>query len=131
MTIRPASLEDANILLRWKNDKVMRKFAVVTHSRIKWEDHIEWLKYNIQTIQIILEGNKKIGMLRVTKDREVSINLDPKYRGMGYGSKIISEFCPKGVWAKIVNGNVASMRVFLANGFKIIDYQENFYVLQN
>ena len=116
--LRKATMDDADYLLFLKNDKVMRKFAVVSNDKIKKADHIKWLKDNIDTVSIVVYRGERAGMFRVTKDREVSINLDPLYRGQGLGGKVLKH-CPKGVWAKIVNGNVPSMRIFLANGFKI------------
>lgn len=131
MILRPATMEDADFLLRLKNDPVMRKFAVVTHKRIKKADHLKWLKKNLHTISILTSPDEYMGMLRITDDKEVSINVAPEHRGKGLGGAILKKFCPKGVWAKIVNGNVPSMRIFLDNGFKITGYKKNYYVLHN
>lgn len=108
----------------------MRQFAVVTHTKIKMKDHMKWLRDHVDEMKIVMVGTKKAGMFRVSKESEVSINLHPKFRGQGLGQKVL-EKCPKGVWAKIVNGNVASMKLFLSNGFQIIGYEENYYVLKN
>lgn len=128
--LRKATFEDADYLLALKNDKVMRKFAVVTNSKIRKADHLKWLKDNIDTVSIILYKGERAGMFRVTEDREVSINIDPLMRGQGLGGKVL-KLCPKKVWAKIVNGNVPSMRIFLANGFKITGYENDYYILKN
>lgn len=130
MMLRPATMEDADFLLSLKNDPVMRKFAVVTHKKIKKAAHIKWLKKNISTICIIQDYKDELGMFRIANG-EVSINLHPKCRGKGIGSKVLAQFCPKGVWAKIVDGNVPSMRIFLQNGFEIVDHKKNYYVLKN
>ncbi len=126
MRLRPATMVDAEFLLKLKNDPVMRKFAVVTHKKILKKDHLKWLSTHLDEIQII---GDRIGMFRIA-DGEVSINLAPEHRGKGIGLKVISK-CPKGLWAKIVNGNVPSMKVFLEAGFKVVDYKENYYVLKN
>lgn len=123
-------MEDADFLLELKNDPVMRKFAVVSHKKITKTAHLEWLKDNVGGIFIITERGVRLGMFRIAQS-EVSINLSPICRGRGIGSKVLKKFCPRGVWAKIVNGNVASMRIFLSNGFQIVDYKENYYVLEN
>jgi RimJ/RimL family protein N-acetyltransferase len=130
MRLRNATMDDADFLLKLKNDPVMRKFAVVTHGKIKKADHIKWLKKHLGEISIITEKGKRLGMFRIAAG-EVSINLDPVCRGRGIGNKVLKQFCPKGVWAKIVNGNVPSMKIFLNNGFKITGYMDNYYVLQN
>lgn len=132
MILRPATMEDADFLLKLKNDPVMRKFAVVTHGRIKKADHLKWLEKNLDTISIVEDKfGERLGMLRITNDNEISINIAPEHRGKGLGGKILEAFCLKGVWAKIVNGNVPSMRIFLNNGFQITGYKKNYYVLKN
>lgn len=108
----------------------MRQFAVVTHDEIKWDAHLEWLKGHLHEIAIIEKDNKRAGMFRIDDNKEVSINLHPNFRGQGLGKEVMA-FCPKGVWAKIVNGNVPSMKLFLESGFKIIGYEQNYYVLAN
>lgn len=87
-------------------------------------------KKHLNEFSIIIEKGQRLGMFRVAKG-EVSINLDPVCRGRGIGNKVLKKFCPKGVWAKIVNGNVPSMKIFLNNGFKITGYIDNYYVLEN
>lgn len=129
ISLRPATMLDASFLLELKNDSVMRKFAVVTRARIKQKDHLIWLSKHLGEIRIATQ-NERIGMIRITKGNEVSINLHPKFRGKGLGSQVL-KYCPKGVWAKIVDGNVASMRLFLQNGFQIIDHEKSYYVLTN
>lgn len=129
MKLRKATTEDSDFLLELKNDPVMRKFAVVTHKKIKKADHEKWLAKNLHTFSIVMVDGERMGMFRVTDDKEVSINLAPAARGKGLGAKVLKR-CPKGVWAKIVNGNVPSMRLFLNHGFKIVDYKENYYVLE-
>jgi len=108
----------------------MRRFSVVSHNKIRKADHIKWLKDHSQEINIVMKGRNRIGMFRVAYDKEVSINLHPRYRGKGYGQKVL-EWCPKGVWAKIVQENIASMNLFMSNGFKIIRYDNGIYYLEN
>jgi GNAT superfamily N-acetyltransferase len=90
---------------------------------------VAWLSKDLDEIQMI-EDEVRIGMFRVSKEDEVSINLHPLHRGKGYGAKVVSKYTPKGVWAKIVDGNVPSMRLFVENGFKVIDHKENYYILK-
>jgi hypothetical protein len=130
MKLRPAILSYANFLLEIKNDPVMREFAVKTQKKIERSAHIKWLRSHIDEMQIVEVDGERAGMFRVSEDKEVSINLHPNFRGMGLGNKVLKK-CPKGVWAKIVNGNVPSMRIFLANGFEIKNYEANYYILEN
>lgn len=130
MKLRPATMEDAHFLLKLKNDPVMRKFAVVTHKKIKLKAHLAWLKKHLGEIQIVMEKGKRLGMVRICS-KEISINLAPEARGKGMGNKVLRSMDLTGLWAKIVNGNVPSMRLFLKNGFEITGYLDNFYVLQH
>jgi RimJ/RimL family protein N-acetyltransferase len=130
MILRKATTHDRDFLLRLKNDPVMRKFSVVTHDKIKLKAHLAWLKKHLNEIQIAMDKGKRIGMFRIY-NKEVSINIDPKYRGKGYGDKILKAGLIPGLWAKIVDGNVASMRLFLTNGFMVTDYKRGYYVLKN
>ena len=120
-------MADADFLLELKNDPVMRKFAVVTHDKIKKKDHLNWLPKHLHEIKIIGDN---YGMFRVSDDREVSINISSGYRGIGLGKEVLKKHCPDGVWAKIVNGNVASMNLFIRSGFIITGYEKNYYVLE-
>lgn len=128
-------MEDADFLLELKNDPIMRQFAVVSHEKISMADHLNWLEKHINEIQIVelkqYWNFVKAGMFRVSDDKEVSINLHPKFRGQGLGQEVVSKHCPKGVWAKIVDGNEASMKLFLNNGFQVVDHKENYHVLKN
>jgi len=126
MKLRPATLEDSNFLLRLKNDKTMRKFAIVTHEKIQKDNHERWLAKNLGTIRIAYE-KEPIGMLRLSNG-EISINIAAKFRKQGFGTKML-----KGVkgYAKIVDGNVASLNLFLKAGFKVKSHKKNYYVLSN
>ncbi len=129
MRLRSATMKDADFLLKLKNDPVMRKFAVVSHEKIKLKNHLAWLGKHLGEIQIVMVKGKRLGMFRIA-NKEVSINLSPEARGKGLGSKVLKK-CPKGVWAKIVHGNVPSMRIFIKNGFEIVGHERNYYVLEN
>lgn len=130
MRLRPATTHDSDFLLMLKNDPVMRRFSVVTHDEIKKVDHLKWLKKHLKEIWIIVHGVTDVGMLRISKEKEISINICPEWRGKGVGFYAL-QFCTQNVWAKIVNGNVASMRLFLSAGFKITGYENNYYILRN
>jgi RimJ/RimL family protein N-acetyltransferase len=128
--LRPATMEDSDKLLEWKNDPVMRKFSIVTGDIIKKEDHIKWLRKHLDEIYII-EGDDLYGDIRFEGD-EIAIKLDPKFRGQGIGRQAleIAKLMKDTIIAKIVDGNVASMALFTRSGFKVIDHQDNYYILK-
>ena len=123
--LRPVTTADAVDLLRWKNDPETRRNSIVTQDEIKLEDHLIWLRRTLDdsTIQFFiveLEG-KPIGDLRLnpldTGETEISIRLDVSTRGLGIATQVIGMV--RGLLlAKIVSHNVASMRSFIANGFR-------------
>jgi len=131
--IRPAIIEDAKMLLKWKNDKTMRKFSIVTNKKIKMEDHMRWLKKNLKYIHIITDGENAVGDVRI-KNREIAVSVDGKYRRMGFGMGAVNYFKKHGMTAKIVDGNLPSLRLFLKCGFMPIDHKfENkigYYILK-
>lgn len=130
--LRKATLEDAEILLNWKNDPETRKWAIVTHDKIKMENHIKWLEKHYKEIAIITDGEKDYGNIRINKE-EIAIVIDKKYRGYGLAKKVLSKIETKRI-AKIVDGNIASMRLFISAGFKPVAHKYKngigYYVLQ-
>lgn len=129
MRLRSATMGDGGFLLDLKNDPVTRSFSVVTHDKIMMKDHLKWLGNHFDEIMIVMQDLTRVGMFRISREREVSINIRPEFRGQGLGKEVLS-FCPENVWAKIVNGNIASMRLFLGAGFKITGYENNYYILK-
>lgn len=132
---RPAVWEDADDLLGWKNDETVRRFSIVSKEPILRENHLRWLQKTLAdpnvSLKVILSGDQKLGDIRFDTGEdhiEVSIRLDPRFRGMGVGSRVIAQECArmenqnsKTLTATIVDGNQASLRLFTKNGFKVID----------
>jgi RimJ/RimL family protein N-acetyltransferase len=116
MKLRPMKISDAKLMFKWKNYPETRRFALLTHKKIKLADHLRWLKNNLQHFQII---NDNMGAIRV-QDKEVSIWIDRKYWGQGLATEAIKKVSKKGYTAKIVVDNIASQKVFIKNGFRPI-----------
>lgn len=129
MNLRPMTMADADKMLEWKNDPETRKFAIVSHDEIKKEDHYKWLEKNIQYFQIIESIHGITGAIRI-QDNEISIWIDYEFRGQGVASYILEMVSEKGMTAKIVEGNVASMCAFINADFKPISYHKNYYLFQ-
>lgn len=119
------TIEDADKMLEWKNYSETRQFAIASHDEITKEAHYEWLKNNLQYFQIIGDG---IGAVRI-QDNEVSIWVDRGYRGYGVAAMVLELVSEKGMTAKIVDGNVASMRSFIKAGFIPTSHVDNYYIL--
>ena len=132
MILRKMTMTDADKMLEWKNYSETRQFAIVAKEEIKKEDHLAWLKDNIQYFQVIelsVETGEPCGAVRI-KDNEISIWIDRKFWGKGVASYILDEVSEVGMTAKIVEGNVGSMRAFIKADFKPISYHKNYYIFQ-
>jgi RimJ/RimL family protein N-acetyltransferase len=129
ITIRQATNDDMEDMFRWKNDPITRQFAIKTHKKILWKNHVKWFEQNKFLVFIICQKNIKIGTVSIVP--EIRIIIDPEYRGQGFAFKALQYLVQPGYIAKIVNGNIASMRLFLKLGFKPICYNEaGYYIFQ-
>ena len=129
MNLRPMTIEDADKMLKWKNYPETRKFTIVSNVEIKREDHIKYLEKNLQYFQIIRVEGEVIGAIRV-KDNEIAIWIDREFWGCGFATEAIKTFSVKGMTAKIVSGNISSMRAFIKAGYLPESYQDNYYIFQ-
>ena len=128
------TMDDADFMLALKNDPQTRQFAIVSKEEIKREDHLEWLRLNISTMHVIekLTG-EKVGAVRINKkgrQREVSIWVDKDHRKLGIATKVLARLEFLDTWCKIVDGNTASMRVFVKAGFVPSGHVDNYYILE-
>lgn len=129
LTLRKVEMTDAADLLRWKNEEDTRKNSIVTDAMIDLDDHIKWLTKTLadSTVEfyIILDDGERVGDVRLNhvEETEISIRMDKKCRGRGLATQVISMFKAP-LLAKIRAHNVASMRVFITNGFRPDEYVE-------
>lgn len=131
INLRPATLEDAKLLFEMKNDIVMRRFSIETHDEIEWNDHIRWLNDNLEYTEIIELDGVACGDIRI-RYGEVAIKIHKDYRGKGISTEVLMSIVEKhdSLKARIVDGNIPSMRLFLKCGFKIIDHKDRYYILK-
>jgi RimJ/RimL family protein N-acetyltransferase len=132
MFVRTVIDQDCADLLRWRNDPTTREMAF-DQSLVSRHEHVQWfMKKKISDQSIILigvSGKKKIGMCRFEIDdcdncAEISINLNPNFRGEGnavsllkMGLSIFLREKRRSVFARIKNKNKKSIRLFQALGF--------------
>lgn len=114
MDIRPATLEDAQLLFDWRNDPLTR--AMFKNSGVVlWDTHINWLTQRLSRLDphlYIAEIGVPVGTFRLDGD-EISYTVAPEARGKGIGSamllKVREMFGPRR--AEIFERNVASIRI--------------------
>jgi len=96
--VREAIQEDGRSIWVWWNDPVTRQM-MKKNDPVPWDMHCAWFDGVLQDPNRVLcvgyLDNEKIGNVRFDKqaDRvyEVSINLNPDFRGRGYGAILLKE----------------------------------------
>lgn len=134
-SLRLATLDDSTAVFDWRNDETTRAASVSTEP-VPWADHERWytrvLADPARHLYIAWEGDERVGLCRFDTDAtagsaEVSINLNPAFRGKGYSGRILAEAIKlfragegAGIrlTATIRPENLASMRIFAALGFE-------------
>jgi Acetyltransferases, including N-acetylases of ribosomal proteins len=135
MNLRPMTIADAEKMLEWKNYPETRQFAIQSHEEIKREDHIKWLEDNVQYFDVIefyiepLNTTVKAGAIRIFEG-EISIWIDRAFRGKGVATRAIKKLAEADMVAKIVDGNVGSLRAFIKAGFLPVEHIDNYYLLK-
>ncbi len=139
MNIRPMTMNDADKMLEFKNYEETRRYAIVSHDIIKKEDHYKWLEKNLQYFQVFEEiyGDYDLnvpvicGILRI-QNGEVSIWVGAEYWKQGRATFILQHHTRRGMNARIVEGNVGSMKAFIRAGFEPVHYVNastcNYYI---
>ncbi len=131
MTLRPMLMSDSDFMLELKNDPQTRAYAILSHDEIKREDHIDWLQQNVQYFQVVEEHNHvpiRVAAIRFF-DNEISVWVHEKYRGMGYAASAIKRVRKNLSTAKIVIGNISSIRAFIKADFRPVKLVDNKYYI--
>lgn len=119
VSLRPARAEDCRLVWEWANDPGVRAVSFTTEP-IPWERHQEWFanRLNDPSCALLIAVNGTgvpIGQVRGEFDGKVaviSINVDPGFRGTGYGTKLIR----KGSEMLFERGNVDRIHAFIRHG---------------
>ncbi len=130
--LRPVVAGDARVLWEWANDRTVRAVSFTT-GPIPWDDHVRWLEQRLRdpsTVFLIALGpdGEPLGQIRFDiheEEAEVSVSLDAKSRGRGYGSAVILAGSRKlfgssriqTLHAYVKDGNEPSVRAFLRAGY--------------
>nr|WP_308991775.1 GNAT family N-acetyltransferase [Mariniflexile sp. KMM 9835]MDQ8211335.1 GNAT family N-acetyltransferase [Mariniflexile sp. KMM 9835] len=136
------------LIFDWANDDEVRQNAI-NKNKIIWEEHKEWISKKIlnpnSQIFILQDEEKTIGQIRFDKTKahfEIDYSIDKRYRGLGYGHKILCLGIQKlnqkvrnvlPIKALVQENNIASKKIFknakfiesgqqLYNGMKYIVY---------
>lgn len=132
MLIRQADIDDKYDLLEWRNHPKTRAMFF-EQTIVAPEEHDDWfhkvIASNDQFLFVGVEQSDKIGVVRVDFNRnqntaEISININPDFRGAGYSkillaSAILSflENHSATLVAKVKRENIPSLKLFRGLGF--------------
>jgi RimJ/RimL family protein N-acetyltransferase len=132
---RTANLDDASILLAWRNDPSAREFSV-HFEPISMDEHIRWYSDRLERVRLepffMFEVNHEpVGMSRLdfagnlTGNYVISILVNPNQHSKGFGTKILEMTCEsffqlhpnKSIVARVHTRNFVSQRLFVKAGF--------------
>jgi RimJ/RimL family protein N-acetyltransferase len=134
LTLRQAVESDSESLLEWRNDATTKAFSL-SSEEVTREQHEAWFTQTLQDKNCLLiigevlgdsAGMVRINILNDSGLGQVSINLNPDFRGRGisrqllgssllFGAKVfenVSKYC-----ADIHIENMASQKIFVSVGF--------------
>jgi RimJ/RimL family protein N-acetyltransferase len=133
---REVTMSDAEDLLSWRNDSSTLNFQR-NNSYIDQKAHLEWLVNRLEkspTLPFTIYENEfleKIGVIRIDSKEgarvEISILINPRFRGRGYGKLMLIDFLSKlssvysflELIAWIHFSNAPSLSLFKSVGFKV------------
>lgn len=136
VTLRPARPEDSHRVWTWRNDPETRQ-ASLDSTMIPLHLHEVWFRESLRRtdrrIYIVLTDETESGVVRLDvsgREAEVSIHLDPRWRGRGVGTLALRALTDHAfgslglelLVARVKAGNVVSRAVFRAAGF-LVDHE--------
>lgn len=138
-TIVPVSIDDSRDLWLWRNDSYS-KLMSRSSDDISWADHANWFERVLASPEHILylccnDDGSKVGVCRfdLYKEKgvaEVSLNINPHFRGQGFSSFFLAEAISKfnilnklNLTATIKKYNSLSIKTFIKCGF-LLEYED-------
>lgn len=132
ISLRLATMCDAELLFEWSNDSETRENSFNSKT-ITFDEHIAWLKSKLDStnsfIYMIEHMQDPIAVVRCDKNKEtvIGINVAPQARGKGYASACIKLACEQiklqysdSILAYIKVENIASVKSFKKAGFVLL-----------
>ena len=133
LALRPATLEDAKILFKWRNDPQVRA-ASHNQDEIDFETHLSWLEDSLRNpnrkLYIAEENGTNVGTIRADWDKNaytLSWTVELASRGKGIGKrmvKLLTNKIKEPIRAEVKIDNLASMKIAQEAGMQL-DYVKN------
>jgi len=137
--LRQVSKKDCRLIWKWANDPDVRAVSFFSET-IPYDNHVKWFQSKLGDpcchFYIAENSNREpVGQVRFElkdNDATISIVLDRKYRGKGYGSRLIERASKKifevsnvvVIHAYIKESNTVSVGAFKKAGFVFIETTE-------
>ena len=132
LTLRPATAEDADRLMSWRNDPATRA-ASHNAAAVSTEQHRAWLASSLanpdRELFIALLDGKPVGTVRADRGEdavELSWTVAPAARGRGLGGpmvRLLAERIAGPIRAEVRVGNPASSRIAIGAGMRLVGQQ--------
>ncbi len=118
ITLRPATMNDADMVFRWRNDPFIIAHGS-SHREVEWEEHRKWFAETIsgqnRLMFIVLENGTPIGQIRFERENQqncvISVYLLQEFTGRGFGIQAIRMGCAALFEAWDVDRVVACVRL--------------------
>jgi UDP-2,4-diacetamido-2,4,6-trideoxy-beta-L-altropyranose hydrolase len=134
LTLRPARMADARLLLEWRNDSATRLNSR-KNAPITLDEHRAWLSRVLQSsdhlVRIAEASSTPVGVvrgLRIPEGWELSWTVAPGARGRGFGGQMLQHFT-MGLSGRLVamirKGNFASAKIAANAGLRLVAGSSN------
>lgn len=140
MYLKKVTYKDCELLFQWVNDNEVRKNSFNVE-KIQYEDHVKWFKNKMdshnQYMFILYDEEGPKGQIRVDIEENkggIGYSIDSKYRGKGYGSKILElierEILIRNIQihkliGEVKYSNIASQKAFEKNGYVKLEKEDH------
>jgi RimJ/RimL family protein N-acetyltransferase len=143
VTLRDATLGDADLLLAWRNDPETISFSRSARP-VSPTEHSAWFSGRLNSsrtrIWIGEVDREAVGQVRVDysgRGWEIDIAVAPEHRGMGFARELLRclqaeapLLIPQGMLrAEVMIDNVRSLRAFGSVGFKEVEREGSWVLL--
>ncbi|MCA9795568.1 MAG: GNAT family N-acetyltransferase [Candidatus Eremiobacteraeota bacterium] len=129
VTLRPAGLEDARLLLEWRNDPVTRS-ASHNGAPVGRAEHEAWLARSLadpgRRLYVAETAGEPVGTVRadrLERGWELSWTVAPTARGRGVGTRAVQAALRarpgSPVWARVKVDNAASAAIARKAGMQL------------
>ncbi|MEX0501982.1 GNAT family N-acetyltransferase [Alphaproteobacteria bacterium LSUCC0719] len=139
LTVRLITLDDKSDILTWRNDVISVEMAFVSR-KISQVEHDLWFKDVMEDkSRTIMMGEIEAGKVGICRFdisptgncAEVSININPEFRGKGLGKKLLEtavhtflDQTNLDLFATVKPENKVSQKLFLGSGFDVFESNE-------